>query len=37
MKKPDKETVKNVPADFRTEIPAFEVNPRDFTFEEFGH
>jgi predicted AAA+ superfamily ATPase len=37
MKKPDKETVKNVLADFRAEIPNFEVNPRDFAFEEFGN
>lgn len=37
MKKPDKETIKNVLADFRAEVPNFEVNPRDFAFEEFGN
>ncbi|MBD1433928.1 ATP-binding protein [Sphingobacterium sp. DN00404] len=37
MKKTDKETIKNVLADFREEIPNFDVNPRDFTFEEFGN
>lgn len=37
MKKPDKETIKNVLADFRSEVPDFEINPRNFTFEEFGN
>lgn len=37
MKKLDKETLKYVLADFRAEVPHFEVNPRDFTFEEFGN
>jgi len=37
MKRPDKETIKNVLADFRADVPNFEVNPRDFTFEEFGN
>ncbi len=37
MKRPDKETIKNVLADFRAEVPNFEINSRDFTFEEFGN
>ncbi len=37
MKKPDKEVIKNVLADFRAEMQIFEVNPRDFAFEEFGN
>jgi len=34
---PNKETIKNVLADFRADVPNFEANPRDFTFEEFGN
>ncbi len=37
MKKPNKETIKNVLADFRIEIMRFDVNPRNFAFEEFGN
>ncbi len=33
----DKETVKNVLADYRAEVPNFEVSPRDFAIEEFGN
>lgn len=37
MKKVDKSTLKNVLADFRSEVPSFDINPREFQFEEFGN
>lgn len=37
VKRPNKETIKNVLVDFSAEVPNFEVTPRDFAFEEFGN